>query len=238
MLEATAPETSCIEHHCFNAATRMKMVPLRNEHIPELPPSSTSKGIRGVRLHSLRYNPTMQDMTSDDNAVRYSDSMLNLQKQKTCQELHYERQLQQLGQARQRKSAPRSTARRANFYINGQSACINRRSMFSTEEMEQLKLKSISENKQLYYGRVLALMHNNRPPPSSIAKLQDNLMNDTTDDLTGLELNRFMPTDTRSRGQTQLMSVTFGGSISPSPRKTLLSAVHGKKAFMTEAELS
>lgn len=223
MLASTEPEASYIGHR-FNATTRLKMVPLPSQHIPEL--SSINKGIRGVCLHSTRYNPalnTSDAVMQDADMIRYSDSMTDLLKQKQRQEVHFEHELQQLGKARKRKSTHKVNSHRADcmFYMHGHSANINRRSMFSADEIKQLKVDSISENKQLYYGRGLTRLQNKLSSRSrTLAKLQDTL-NSETDNFEFIH-------DTLSRGQTP--SVSFSIPTPPPP-----DAVYGKKAtFITE----
>ncbi len=200
------------------------MVPLRQQYLPQL-----TRGIRNVRLHTQRYNPA-QETTA---VIIRSDSLTNVKKEEQRQELHYSTGQNRLEQIKERKATNRLSPHRADciFYMNGNSANINKRRMFSADELHRLQLDSISENRHLYYGRGVRIPHMDRPSSKAIIKLQQYLKEEGVNQVSELtNRNKIIP----SRG-----SVSFLLPRSPSPseeRGTLMSAVYGKRAtvFVTQ----
>ena len=211
---------------CFNATTRHKMVPLRQQYLPQL-----TRGIRSVRLHTQRYNPAQQETSS---MIIHSDSLTNVKKEEQRQEIHYSTGQNQLEQVKERKVTNRFIPHRADriFYMNGHSANLNKRRMFSADELHRLQLDSISENRHLYYGRGVRIPHINRPSSKAITKLQQYLKEEGVNQESELTNNRNKIIPSRA-------SVSFLLPLSPTPseeRGTLMSAVYGKRAtvFVTQ----
>ena len=221
---------------CFNATTRLKMVPLPAQYLSQI---TSNKGKRSVRLHSQRYNPT-HDSCDERTAIRYSDSLVNVQKKRERQELHYALGIDQVEQAKQRKALNRIIPHRADcmFYMNGHSANINRRSMFSSNELSKLPPDSLSENRQLYYGRGIQISQT-RPSSKAIAKLQEQLINQQAEtNSSEFKLEKIRQDSSYRQSPTVSFSIP-PPSPTASGRDSLMSAVYGKKAiFITEESRS
>lgn len=104
----------------------------------------TQKGIRNVRIHSDRYSPATvaRDPFADAGEPR----------DRPQQQLRGERVVEV---ARMRKAASAHVPHRAEFgfYMSGRSAQLFRKGELSAEELQQLKLSSLSPNSALYYGK-------------------------------------------------------------------------------------
>ena len=229
---------------CFNATT--KMVPLPSLHIPHLTASAAArKGIKSVRLHSQRYNPTQN--CTNRTTLSYSDhSLANMRKLKNQQAENFARRFVQVDQARERKTANRIIPHRADgiFYMNGHSANINRRSMFSTDEMDILQqTDGLSENTDLYYGRGVRISNEHRPTSKAIAKLHNRLKQqaENDDEFIGdfdnspQHQQSHSPPGSNREGLPIVVSFSVPPSAPLNKRQSLMSTIYGKKTvFITE----
>ena len=209
---------------CFNATTRLKMVPLPAMHNPRV---TSRKGLRNVCIHSERYNPTN---SPEQTMKRLSDSLSDLKKLQNRQKTHLAEVMDKLKQARHRKVSNRVIPHRADcmFYMNGHSANINRRSMFSQDEMHLLQLSSLSENIHLYYGKGVRIPQR-RPLTRTIAKFEEHLKQEA-ENIQFLE-DFDIAFNCTSRAITPAMTI-----LPPHlGRESVMSGVYGRKAaFITE----
>ncbi len=233
------PSTPACHSNCFNATSHLQMVPLPSAlHIPHLSVSTAaSRGIKSVHLHSQRYNPTQCPPDRKTFGTTCYSNLLAESKHQQAD--HLAQRFNEVEKARQKRALNRIVPHRADcvFYMNGHSASINRRNMFSDEVMHRLRdlqqSDNLSENTDLYFGRGVRINNVHRPSSKAIIKLHDNLIQQQADTNKDFAVNENM----------QLMSLVGDGAVQtpvvsfspPFNNKRLISAVYGKKAvFITE----
>lgn len=111
----------------------------------------TRRGIRNVTLHTDRYTPSLRP----GNRTRtISDSLLHLSESRRQKDHLIDREMN-VHRSRSLKRARDVIPHRIDraFYMNGHSAQVFNRQEFSPEELSMLQSASLSQNKDLYYGK-------------------------------------------------------------------------------------
>ena len=112
----------------------------------------TKRGIRNVTLHTERYTPSFH---TGNRTRTTSDSLLNLTDPRGRQKDHLTDREMKVYRSRSLKKAREEIPHRLEraFYMNGHSAQFFNRHDLSPDELQALQAMSLTQNKELYYGR-------------------------------------------------------------------------------------
>ena len=111
----------------------------------------TRRGIRNVTLHSQRYTPSLR---SEERRRTISDSLLHLSEPRRQKEHLLDREMD-VHRSRSLKQSREMIPHRLEraFYMNGHSAQFFNRQDLTPEELSALEAISLSQNRDLYYGK-------------------------------------------------------------------------------------
>ena len=188
------------------------------------------RGLRNVYIHTERYNPTIDPII---NTKRFSDSLANLNKLRKRQQQHLAEGIDQVERAKIRKATHRVIPHRAEylFYMNGHSARLNRRSMFSSDEIRQLQYNPPAENIRLFYGRGVG-MSQQRPVSKAVERFHEDLKQQLDKSDRIIEELEFHHTNQIQTPDTPLLP---SPSLYHTGKDSVISGIHGRKAiFITE----
>ena len=133
----------------FNSTSKMKCIPLPSIYDHN---QVTKRGIRNITLHTERYTPSFHAGT---RTRTISDSLLNLTDPRGRQKDHLMDRELNIHRSRSLKKAREEIPHRLEraFYMNGHSAQFFNRQDLSPDELQALQAMSLTQNKDLYYGR-------------------------------------------------------------------------------------
>ena len=134
----------------FNSTSKMKCIPLPSIYDNN---QVTKRGIRNVTLHTERYTPSFR---AGNRTRAVSDSLLNLTDHpRGRQKDHLMDREMNVHRSRSLKKAREEIPHRLEraFYMNGHSAQFFNRQDLSEDELQTLQALSLTQNKELYYGR-------------------------------------------------------------------------------------
>ena len=132
----------------FNSTSKMKCIPLPSIYDHH---QVTRRGIRNITLHSERYTPSFR---SGGQSRTISDSLLHLAVPRRQKEHLLDREMD-VQRSRSLKKSREEIPHRLEraFYMNGHSAQFFNRQDLTPEELSALQAISLSQNRELYYGR-------------------------------------------------------------------------------------
>jgi hypothetical protein len=112
----------------------------------------TKRGIRNVTLHTERYTPSFH---AGDKTRTISNSLLTLTNPRGRQKDHLIDREMNIYRSRSLKKAREDIPHRLEraFYMNGHSAQFFNRQYLPPDELQALQAMSLTQNKELYYGR-------------------------------------------------------------------------------------
>jgi hypothetical protein len=113
----------------------------------------TKRGIRNVTVHTERYTPSFH---AGDRTRTISDSLLTLTNPRGRQKDHLiDREMNVYRSRSLKKARDQDIPHRLEraFYMNGHSAQFFNRQDLPPDELQALQAMSLTQNKELYYGR-------------------------------------------------------------------------------------
>ena len=155
----------------FNSTSKMKCVPLPSIYDHN---QVTKRGIRNITLHSDRYTPSFR---TGNRTRTVSDSLLNLSDPRDRQKNHLMDREMNVHRSRSLKKAREEIPHRLEraFYMNGHSAPFFNRQDFSPDELQTLEALSLTQNKDLYYGKGLRSAGRGRAPSKVVQRFESQL---------------------------------------------------------------
>lgn len=133
----------------FNSTSKMKCIPLPSIYDHN---QVTKRGIRNITLHTERYTPSFH---AGNRTRTISDSLLNLTDPRGRQKDHLIDREMNVYRSRSLKRTREEIPHRLEraFYMNGHSAQFFNRQDLSPDELQVLQAMSLTQDKELYYGR-------------------------------------------------------------------------------------
>ena len=156
----------------FNSTSKMKCVPLPSIYDHN---QVTKRGIRNITLHTERYTPSFY---AGNRTRTISDSLLNLTDPRGRQKDHLMDRETNVHRSRSLKKAREEIPHRLEraFYMNGHSAQFFNRQYLSPDELQALQAMSLTQNKDLYYGRGMRSARLlGRGPSKAVQKFESQL---------------------------------------------------------------
>lgn len=167
----------------FNSTSKVKCIPLPSIYDQN---QVTRRGVRNVTLHSERYTPSF---SSGCRTRTVSDSLLNLSELRRRQKDHLVDREMNIYRSRSLKKAREEIPHRLEraFYMNGHSAQFFNRQDLSPEEVSKLQAISLSQNKELYYGKGIRSVVRGRGPSRAVQRFERQLREATVEKRNGYE---------------------------------------------------
>ena len=132
----------------FNSTSKMKCIPLPSIYDHN---QMTRRGVRNITLHSDRYTPSFR---SGNQTRTTSDSLLHIPdpSRQKCHLMDRELDVHRSRSLKKDSEVIPHRLERA-FYMNGHSAQFFNRQDLTPEELSTLQAISLSQNKELFYGK-------------------------------------------------------------------------------------